>query len=97
MTVLVEKRCPQRVVLEIHPAGRSASVNNNGGGQVNHVNAAENQNNAPNNTANNAPHNVLEAGSSAQPVVPAPVATATSSGGGMREQPVYLVHGVPGE
>ena len=43
------------------------------------------------------PHNVLEAGSSTQPVVPAPVAAAASSGGGMREQPVNLVHGVPGE
>ena len=79
------------------PGRKKCKFNNNGGGQVNHVNAAENQNNAPNNTANNAPHNVLEAGSSAQPVVPAPVATATSSGGGMREQPVNLVHGVPGE
>ena len=46
---------------------------------------------------NNAPHNVLEAGSLAQPVVPAPVAAAASSGGGMREYAVNLVHGVPGE
>ena len=47
---------------------------------------------------NNAPHNVLEAGSLAQPVVPAPVAAAASSGpGGIREQAVNLVHGVPGE
>ena len=46
---------------------------------------------------NNAPHNVLEAGSLAQPVVPASVAVAASSGGGMREQAVNLVPGVPGE
>ena len=46
---------------------------------------------------NNAPHNVLEAGSLAQPVVPAPVAAAASSGGGMREYAVNLVHRVPGE
>ena len=62
--------------------GSSASVNFNGGGQVNHVNAAENQDNAPNNAANNAPH---KAGSSAQPVVPSPEAAAASSGGGLRE------------
>ena len=68
----------------------SARVNYNGGGQVNHVNAAENQDNAPNNAANNAPHNVLEAGSSAQPVVLAPVAAAASSDGGMHGQPVNL-------
>ena len=68
--------------------GSSARVKNNGGGQVNHVNAAENQDNAPNNVTNNAPHNVLEAGSSAQPVVLSPVAAAASSGGGMCEQPV---------
>ena len=46
---------------------------------------------------NNAPHNVLEAGSLAQSVVPASVAAAASSGGGMREQAVNLVHGVPVE
>ena len=46
---------------------------------------------------NNAPYNVLEAGSHAQSVVPASVAVAASSGGGMREQAVSLVHGVPGE
>ena len=34
---------------------------------------------------------------SAQPVVLAPVAAAAISGGGMREQPVNLVHGVPVE
>ena len=70
--------------------GSSARVNNYGGGQVNHVNAAENQYNAPNNAANNAPHNVLEAGLSAQPVVLAPVVAAADSGGGMREQSVNL-------
>ena len=59
MTFLVEKRGPQRVVLDIHQAERS--VNSNGGGQVNHVNAAENQDNAPHNAANNAPQNILEA------------------------------------
>ena len=64
-------------------------VNNNGGGQVNHVNSAENQHNSPNNDANNAPHNVFKAGLiSAKPVVLAPVAAAASSGGGMREHPV---------
>ena len=83
LVMLVEKRGSSR-----HTPGSSARVNNNGGGQVNHVNAAENQDNAPNNVANNAPHNVLEAGSSAQPVVLAPVAAAASSGGGMCEQPV---------
>ena len=46
---------------------------------------------------NNAPHNVLEARSLAQSVVPASVAAAASSGGGMREQAVNLVHGVSGE
>ena len=66
-------------------------------GQVNHVNTAKGQDNAPNNAANDAPHNVLQAGSSAQPVVPAPVAAAASSGGGMREQAINLVHGVLGE
>ena len=84
MTVLVEKWGPQRVVLEIHPVVKSASVNNNGGGQVNHVNAAENQFNAP--------QNVLKAGRR-----PNQSAAATSSGGGMRKQPVNLVHGVPDE
>ena len=61
--------------------GSSACVSNNGEGQINHVNAAENQENAPHNAANNAPHNELEAGSSAQPVVLAPVAAVASSGG----------------
>ena len=59
--------------------GSSARVNNNGGGQVNHVNAAENQDNAPNNAANNTPHNVLEAGLSVQPVNLAPVVAAAGS------------------
>ena len=77
--------------------GSSANVNSNGGGQVDHVNAAENQDIAPNNAANNAPNNVPEAGSSAQPVAPAPVAAAASSSGGIREQAASLVHGVPGE
>ena len=40
----------------------------------------------PDNAANDAPHNVLEAGSSAQTAVSASVAAAASSGGGMREQ-----------
>ena len=34
---------------------------------------------------------------SAQTVVPAPVAAATSSGGGMHEQTINLVQGVSGE
>ena len=97
MRVLVEKRGPGRTSSSRNTPGSSASVNNNGGGQLNHVNGAENEDNAPNNAANGAPHNVLEAGSSAQPVVPALVAAAVSSGGGMREQAVNLVHGVLGE
>ena len=48
----------------------------------------KNPDNAPNNAANDAPHTVLEAGSSAQPAVSASVAAAASSGGGMREQAV---------
>ena len=89
LVILVEKRGTQRGSSRNTPES-SARVKNNGGGQVNHVNAAENQDNAPNNAAKNAPHNVLEAGSSAQPVVLAPVAAAASSGGRMREQPINL-------
>ena len=89
MRILVEKRGTQRGSSSNSP-GSSVRVSNNGGGQVNHVNAVEIQDNAPKNAANNAPHNVHEAGSSAQPVVLAPVAAAASSGGRMREQPVNL-------
>ena len=89
MRILVEKRGTQRGSSSNSP-GSSARVSNNGGSQVNHVNAVENQDNAPKNAANNAPHNVHEAGSWAQPVVLAPVAAAASSGGRMREQPVNL-------
>ena len=43
-------------------------------------------------------HDVTEAGSSAHPEAPAPVAAAASnSGGGPCVQAVNLVHGIPGE
>ena len=76
--------------------GGGEYVNNYGGGQVNHLNAAVNHESAPTSATNNARDNVTEAGSSIQPEAPAHVAAAASnSGGGSCVQAVNLAHGIP--
>ena len=96
MQILAGEPGPVRVVLETPESGEH--VNNNGSGQVNHVNATVNHESAPTSATNNARDNVTEAGSSAQLEAPAPVAAAASnSGSGPCVQAVNLAQGIPGE